>query len=233
MPITDMTKEAGFGTKFGRFENNPIGMIIHHTGGGQNVDDVIKTFKGSNFPAQFIIDRDGKIYQTLPNGYRGQHIVPGTGPYGEGRSNRNMEGVEIIAKDDSDVLPIQTRSAANLVAQRGAMWGYDPKAAIFGHGEVNPPPHRELSEGMSTVSGVRDGTLGLPDYSRVIRPMSMVPPASQVAQQPQQPQMPTVAPAPRVEQNPIVTGQPVSLVPPTWLPQQMTQTAEMEAPGGY
>src|SRR5215469_9498174 len=75
MPIIDVTKQAGFGTKFGKFADNgvPQGMIIHHTAGRGSVDSVINTYKSTNFPAPFIIDRDGNIYQALPDGYQGQH----------------------------------------------------------------------------------------------------------------------------------------------------------------
>jgi N-acetyl-anhydromuramyl-L-alanine amidase AmpD len=89
-----------------------------------------------------------KIYQTIPTGYQGQHIQKGWGPQGEGKSNANMEGVEIIANDDADVLAIQKAAAERLVALRAAQFGYNPKTSVFGHGEVNPG-HKQATEGIA------------------------------------------------------------------------------------
>lgn len=68
--IIDKTADAGFGDKFGHLDSVK-GMIIHHTAGGESVDGVIGTFKQTNFPAQFVIDRQGQIYRTLPEGAQG------------------------------------------------------------------------------------------------------------------------------------------------------------------
>jgi hypothetical protein len=156
--IVDATQQAGFGHHFGDFEQPPIGMIIHHTGGRGDVNGVIQTYQQRNFPAQFVIDRTGTIYQTLPDGAKGQQIMNGWGPIGTGKSNDNTEGVEVIARDDKDVLPVQQRAAAQLVALRAAKWGYDPQTSVWGHGEVNPG-HKEADEGMTIVSGIRNGSL--------------------------------------------------------------------------
>jgi hypothetical protein len=154
--VVDKTAAAGFGDKFGPL-NGVKGFIIHHTGGGENVDQVISTFKQTGYPAQFVIDRQGTIYRTLPEGMQGQHIQTGRG-VGEGLSNANTEGVEIIANNDGNVLPVQEAAAARLVGSEAAKYGFDPKTAVFGHGEVNPG-HKEADEGMSTVSRIRSGAL--------------------------------------------------------------------------
>jgi hypothetical protein len=155
--VVDKTADAGFGQKFGPLEA-PQGMVIHHTAGGGSVDDVIATFKKTNFPAQFVIDRDGQIYQTLPDGYRGQHVRDSWGPLGAGKGNSNLEGVEIIANNNGDVLPVQQQAAARLVAMRAQKYGYDPRTSVYGHGELNPG-HKEADEGMSTVTRIRNGSL--------------------------------------------------------------------------
>jgi hypothetical protein len=128
------------------------GMVIHHTAGRGDVDGVISTFKQRNFPAHFVIDREGKVYQTLPDGARGQHMRPGQGR-GAGLSNENMEGVEIIANDDGDITPAQKQAAIDLVNARAKQYGYDPKSSVFGHGEVNN--HKQSTEGMTVVSALR------------------------------------------------------------------------------
>lgn len=163
--IQDRSAEAGFGETFGKM-SGVRGMVVHHTAGQGDVSGVISTFKQRNYPAHFVIDRDGQVYQTLPDGARGQHMKNGWGK-GEGFSNDNMEGVEIIANDDNDVTPVQRDAAIALINQRAAKFGYDPRTSTYGHGEVNPG-HKQVTEGMSTVNVVRQGvTPTAPiDYSK-------------------------------------------------------------------
>ncbi|HYT41390.1 MAG TPA: N-acetylmuramoyl-L-alanine amidase, partial [Methylomirabilota bacterium] len=165
LAIKDMTKEAGFGTQFGKMDKVE-GMVIHHTGPISSVEGVIATFKERNFPAHYIIDRQGNVIRTIPEGYQGQHVEPtdkenrnyvakGAPP---GKSNANLKGVEIMAKNDADTLPVQRAAAAKLVGEDARKEGYDPKTSTWGHGELNPG-HKEADEGMSTVSRIRSGEL--------------------------------------------------------------------------
>jgi len=174
--IIDKTAALGFGEKYGHLENVQ-GMIVHHTSGGKNVDDIIRTFKERDVASQFVIDRSGQTYRTLPEGAEGRHIKTGWGPVGEGKSNANMEGVEIIAANDRDVLPIQREAAARLIGERAERWGYDPRTSVFGHGEVNPG-HKEADEGMSTVSRIRSGELLVPTDIRAIAGSTVPRPAT-------------------------------------------------------
>ena len=96
---------------------------------------------------QWIVDRDGKIYQSLPLGSRGAHILDSS----LGPNNGNSQGVEVIAKDDSDVLPIQAAAVFKIVKALG----YSPNQ-IYGHGVVNPPPHRMANEGATIVKYIKD-----------------------------------------------------------------------------
>jgi hypothetical protein len=132
------------------------GMIVHHTGGRATPEGIAKILRDKRLSAQYIIDREGNVYRTMPEGQIAHHMQTGSGPMGMGRSNKNMEGVEIIAADDKDVLPVQVQAALRLIAERAAKHGYDPKKDVFGHGEVNPG-HRQITEGMSTVNLARQG----------------------------------------------------------------------------
>jgi hypothetical protein len=85
----------------------------------------------------------------MPSGSRASHMKKGQG-VGAGLSNSNTEGVEIIAKDDSDVLPVQVEAAKQLAAQLG----YSPNQ-VYGHGEVNP--HKQRTEGATVISAIRGG----------------------------------------------------------------------------
>lgn len=125
------------------------GFIIHHTGGRGDVGGVINTLNQRGLSVQYVIDREGQIHQLMPSGSRASHMRKGQG-VGAGLSNKNTEGVEIIAKDDSDVLPVQVEAAKRLAQQLG----YAPNQ-VYGHGEVNP--HKQKTEGATVVSAIRGG----------------------------------------------------------------------------
>jgi hypothetical protein len=67
---------------------------------------------------------------------------------GEGLSNANTVGMEIIAKDDTDVLPIQKQRFVEFMRKNY------PDTPVFGHGEVNPG-HKEATEGLTVAEAVR------------------------------------------------------------------------------
>lgn len=110
---------------------------------------------------QYAIDREGKITRLLPEGAKGYHAgrlekMPGWG-------NENLEGVEVIAKDEKDVTDVQRQAVARLAAQRGKRWGYDLKTRIFGHGEGTG--RKERDEG-ATAKMIRKGKIALPNEAR-------------------------------------------------------------------
>lgn len=129
--------------------NERKGFVIHHTGSREDVNGVVNTLNQRGLSVQYVIDREGAIHQLMPSGSRASHIKKGQG-VGEGLSNSNTEGVEIIAKDDSDILPIQVEAAKKLAAQLG----YAPNQ-VYGHGEINP--HKQKTEGATVVSAIRGG----------------------------------------------------------------------------
>ena len=177
--IQDKTRD-GWGYTFGKFDSPPVGMVFHHTAGSgrATADQVIKYFRQSRFPTQFVIDRDGVVHRALPEGARGQHMIQGSGPKGEGKSNANMEGVELIAKDDKDVTPAQVEAAKQLYADRANRYGWDPATSAFGHGEVNPG-HRQDTEGMTAVNAIRGAPQGTPAPAAPVAPGAPVPVAAQ------------------------------------------------------
>jgi hypothetical protein len=59
-----------------------------------------------------------------------------------GLNNKNVVGMEIIAKDDKDVLPNEVQSAVEFMKK------YYPNTPVYGHGQVNPG-HKEATEGQS------------------------------------------------------------------------------------
>jgi N-acetylmuramoyl-L-alanine amidase len=119
--------------------NDPAAFIVHHTSGRGTVDGVVSTLKERGLGVQYVMDRDGNIFQT--GGPGAQNILKGWGK-GEGLSNQNIVGMEIIAKDDKDVTPQQAQSFARFIAARY------PNTPLYGHGEVNPG-HKEADEGQT------------------------------------------------------------------------------------
>ena len=123
---------------------NRTALIIHHSGGRGDHHGVINTLNQRGLGAQYIIDRNGNIHET---GLPSRHMRPGQG-VGKGLDNSNTYGVEIIGKDDNDILPIQIEAAKKLREQLGI----DPKR-VFGHGEVNT--HKQATEGQQVVRAIR------------------------------------------------------------------------------
>jgi hypothetical protein len=124
------------------------GLIFHHTGGRGSPEGVVDTLNQRGLGVQYVMDRDGKITRTLPEGARGAHILRSEI---NGLNNGNTQGVEVIAKDDKDVTPAQVaagRAFAEAMAKRY------PGLQVFGHGEVNPS-HKQADEGRSIVEAYR------------------------------------------------------------------------------
>lgn len=114
-------------------------FILHHTAGNGTPSGVISTLNNRKLGIQYIIDKSGKIYRGLPKGGSGAHITSQY-PEFEQINNRNSEGVEIIAKNDGDVLEIQCKSALKLVKSLGYS-----QSNVYGHGDVSS--NRPRSEG--------------------------------------------------------------------------------------
>ena len=123
----------------------PKAFIIHHTAGRGTPQGVIDTLNQRGLGVQYIMDRDGKIYQV--GGPGESQMRPGSG-VGAGLSNANTVGMEVIAKDDSDVTPAQVAAAREFVNKTY------PGIAVYGHGQVNPG-HKQASEGMTIVNAIK------------------------------------------------------------------------------
>jgi hypothetical protein len=93
------------------------------------------------------LDREGNVFQTGGAGPGAHQILRGWGK-GAGLSSGNTVGMEITAKDDRDVLPIQRQRFVEFIRRNY------PTTPVYGHGEVNPG-HKEASEGMTVTEAVR------------------------------------------------------------------------------
>ncbi len=183
LEITDVRHMLAGHGPFATKSGAPVGMIIHHTSGHEkDAQAVADELRASGKGVQYVNDRgpDGtganpRLWRLIPEGEttgRGGHIMSGWGPKGQGLSNLNIAGVEIIADPTGEsgpktpVTPAQQALAGQLIGWHSEKYGYDPQKRVFGHGEVNPG-HREAAEGMEVVSRVRAGTLPLTSTTEV------------------------------------------------------------------
>ncbi len=159
--VSDQVHVAGAGKPLQSVQ----GLVIHHTAGGGGINGVISTFNQRGYPAQFVIDRNGQIYQTLPTGGEGFQIAKSDNT---GLNNANTIGVEIIGANDSDILPTQVQSAQQLYQYlssdpAAAGWGATGLKAdqVFGHGVLNVG-QRPATEGLTVANAIRQNFGGTP-----------------------------------------------------------------------
>jgi muramidase (phage lysozyme) len=134
----------------------PRGLVAHHTGynpetGADWKDpaEIVNFWKTQRpgIGAQYIMDRDGNMHDVKAEfGYGGTgHVHPGYTPKemrDKGLVNKNLIGVEIMARDAKSVTPAQTKAFAEWTQKN------HPTVDIYGHGELNPG-HRDADEGIS------------------------------------------------------------------------------------
>jgi hypothetical protein len=106
-------------------------FILHHTAGRGTPQGVVDILNNRRLGVQWVIDRDGGIYQTLPKGSFGQHVAPNKGSAPSDMSNRTSQGVEIIGSNDNDILIKQCKSALMIIKDLGYSL-----SNVYGHGEV-------------------------------------------------------------------------------------------------
>jgi hypothetical protein len=146
--IADISKESTY-SRAGEQLKELRGFVFHHTGGRGDAEGVMRTLNQRGLGVQYVMGRDGKIFRTLPPGSRSAQILPSE--HGEGLSNNNVEGMEVIAKNNADILPKQIEAVKNFWRQYHAA---HPGVVPYGHGELNPS-HKEGDEGKAQVDAIR------------------------------------------------------------------------------
>lgn len=106
-------------------------FVVHHTAGRGTAAGVVNILNSRGLGIQWVIDRDGKLYKTLPSGSLGYHVVPNKPGAPKDLSNQTAQGVEIIGSNDNDILEKQCVTALKLVKKLGY-----PLSNIYGHGEL-------------------------------------------------------------------------------------------------
>lgn len=139
LSISDISGSSTMKRKGTPLKNDKY-FIIHHTAGRGTPQDVINILNKRGLGIQWIIDRNGKLYKSLPSGSLGYHVAPNKSNAPKDLKNNTSQGVEIIANNDKDILPQQCRTALKLVK----MLGY-PTSSLYGHGELQT--NKESTEG--------------------------------------------------------------------------------------
>lgn len=127
-------------------------FILHHTAGRSDAKGVVNVLNNREegvLGVQWVIDRDGKLFATLPKGVKGSHIKDADMPgVPKDITNATAQGVEIVAKNDGDILPVQCLTALRLVKDLEYSVGQ-----IYGHGEVNK--HKARNEGQTCKAFIK------------------------------------------------------------------------------
>ena len=129
LDITDISGTSTFKSK--KLPNDKY-FIVHHTAGRGLASQVISVLNARGLGIHWIIDRDGKLYKGLPSGAKGAHVTSLYPSAPKDLGNSSSQGVEIIAKEDNDILIPQCKTALKLVKSLGY-----PLSNIYGHGEVS------------------------------------------------------------------------------------------------
>ena len=142
--MMDISSSSNYKRKNEKLKSNEF-FIVHHTAGRGTPEDVVGILNRRGLGVQWVVDRDGKIYKTLPDDAKGAHILNSddfpSAP--SGINNSNAQGVEVIGNNDDDILPEQAVAVLKLVKNLG----FSPDQ-IYGHGEINPG-HKAKTEGMT------------------------------------------------------------------------------------
>ena len=157
--------EGNFGTygQMDKVEN----IILHHTGPGslrgvfsefERFQKDPKTGKNLNYKhgVQYVIDRDGTVYNLAPDTSIMYHAGTKSGV-----TNLNSIGVEILSPNSESFTEAQKKSAKSLVAYLRKKHG---NLNVVGHGEI--AKHKSRNEGRALAEEIRKN-------SPILSPISM------------------------------------------------------------
>jgi LysM repeat protein len=161
------------------------GLVVHHTASSDTATPaaIAAGWKKTGTSSQFIMGRDGTVYQMVPDGQKAYQIKPSWNPAIPWASNSSTIGIELIAKDDKDITPAQVASLQQFALQQASKYGFDPATNVVGHGEINgqgapagtnPNFLRQPTEGMTAVTALRTYLADNPTIEAAYVPNSAV-----------------------------------------------------------
>jgi len=135
LEMTDISNSSTMKNKGEPLKTNKY-FVIHHTAGessAQGVVDILNSRGGLGI--QYIIDKEGKLFKSLPTNSRGQHVSANKDVRKSGApsdlTNDTSQGVEIVGSDDTKITLKQCKTALLLIKSLGTS-----KNDIYGHGEI-------------------------------------------------------------------------------------------------
>jgi hypothetical protein len=128
------------------------GVVIHHTG-GNSLQGAVDTLKQRGLSYHYLVDRDGKVVQVLPDNLIGWHSYPSNKK--PEFNNSNTISISMVAADDKNVTAEQIAAATSLESMLAKKYGFT-KTNAYGHGEVSSS--KNPTEGLTIASAIRSGT---------------------------------------------------------------------------
>lgn len=125
------------------------GIVFHHTA-GETIDSALGVRDTSGNGYNFLIDKDGKIYQTAPITAATWHAGP---------LNTSHLGISFVAKDANHVSEAQHQAGLKLA--QSLINSGTAGANVIGHGEAGQG--KMANEGVKTAEAIRQWIKTVPD----------------------------------------------------------------------
>jgi hypothetical protein len=100
----------------------------------------------------YLVDRDGRVIQVLPDNLIGWHSYPSNKK--PDFNNSNTISISMVAADDTNVTAEQIAAATSLESMLSKKYGF-AKSNAYGHGEVSSSKHPK--EGFTIANAIRTG----------------------------------------------------------------------------
>lgn len=109
------------------------GLVLHHTGEPSRGTASSWAGNSNRFYAQWIMDRDGKVFRATKEGQEAWHFGGSVNWNGQRLSNKNMEGLEIMASGENDYTDAQREALGPFIGAHSRQHGYDPMKTVIPH----------------------------------------------------------------------------------------------------
>jgi hypothetical protein len=109
------------------------GLVLHHTS-VPNRGDPQQIVNGNPFYAQWVMDREGNVFRQTKEGQVGYHFGGAVTWNGKRLTNANMEGLEVMARDESDYTEAQKQALGPFIGWHSRKHDYDPMRFVIPHG---------------------------------------------------------------------------------------------------